>query len=479
MPSPRALCSAVFRRPGRVSCVRVRAGVCGVDLGTSNSAVAVLRPGRQLAAVLHDRDGQKIVPSVVHFASDGSVLVGADAVEAGRSDPANTFHSIKRFIGLSMEEVKREAQLVPFEVADDGDGGILLHAPNLEEPLRPQEVSARVLRALFDRYERVMGEAVDKVVVTVPAYFNDRQRAATEEAARLAGVEKVRLLREPIAAALAYGAGREEEERVLVFDLGGGTFDVSVVDVGGDTVEVIATGGDAHLGGDDLDQRIAKFLAKEARAAGVRDGAKATLLLPAARAAREHLSQVNKTRVHVPSGMVVPFGEGEADVPEGGALVQLTKNHLLKVLGPELKRMRLPLERCALSAGLDLQALQERAARKSGGAGAHPFAEVLLVGGATRTPAVRTFVENVTGRKPRPKAVNPDEAVAAGAALQAAIYEGELETLYSFDAFQSSLMRAIISREMRGSGEFDEEEGEWEEEEEEGEWAEEEEEQLR
>ena len=274
-------------RRARAAAVAPRASICGIDLGTTNSAVAVIVDGKPV--IVPDEDGRRTTPSVVSFLPDGTVLVGHAARKRLSKDPANTFHSVKRFIGKRYKDkrVVEDARRVPYEVcatvaadADaldivglgprgDGAGSSPRDAPSRRK-LTPEEISAHVLRRLVHRASRALGEPVHRAVITVPAYFDDQQCDATRRAAERAGLEKVKILHEPVAAALAYGVDVDGDETVFVFDLGGGTFDVSILDVGGGTVEVLATGGDAHLGGDDFDRRVALWLARRRATGAVR-----------------------------------------------------------------------------------------------------------------------------------------------------------------------------------------------------------------
>ena len=428
--------------------------MCGIDLGTTNSAVAIVVDGR--AVIVPDERGRRTLPSVVSYAEDGSVLVGHDARRRLSSDPRNTFHSTKRFIGKRFKDARvgEDARRVPFDVAAtvaadaadlgidglgpnrDGAGFVAFRCPRLGRKVSPEEIASEILRVLLARAADAVGSGapIERAVITVPAYFDDAQCAATERAAKRAGCEKVRLLREPVAAAIAYGVDVGGDETVFVFDLGGGTFDVSVLDVGGGVVEVLATGGDPHLGGDDLDRALALWLAREAEALGAGVDPRGALM--AARRARERLSEETETVVPMP----------------GGAAKTLTRPVLEKCCASVLRRMRMPVETAADAAGINLEALQAAAARrKRSNRGAarkagRPFDHVLLVGGATRTPAVRRFVENTFGRKPSAGLVNPDEVVALGAAAHAGALEGVATASDALGPMQASLIRAFAAK---------------------------------
>ena len=451
------------RRARRVARARpptapsVHASICGIDLGTTNSCVAVVIDGRPV--LVPDEKGRRTIPSVVHFAPDGSVTVGRVAAKRLTRDPSNTFHSTKRFIGKRFKDkrVAEDARRVPYEVcatveadaealgltglgpSGNGAGFVAVRCPALGRKVSPEEISAAILAKCLALASRALGgDAIEKAVIAVPAYFDDGQCAATERAGRRAGLKTVKLLREPIAAALAYGVDVRDDETVFVFDLGGGTFDVSVLDVGGGAVEVLATGGDAHLGGDDLDRAVAVWLSKEAKALGASVDPRGAL--QAARRAREKLSDA-----------------AEVDVPmPGGATKTLTRPLLEKVCSETLRDLRLPVENAADSAGINLEALQaesrgKKRSRRTNKTG-RPFDHVLLVGGATKTPAVRRFVENTFGRRPTPGLVDPDEVVALGAAAHAGALEGLVAQTETLGPMQASLIRAF-ARKMRNEDE--------------------------
>jgi molecular chaperone DnaK len=436
---------------------RVYASICGIDLGTTNSCVAVVIDGRPV--LVPDEKGRRTIPSVVHFAPDGSVTVGHAAAKRLTRDPANTFHSVKRFIGKRFKDKKvaEDARRVPYEVcatveadaeamglvglgpSKNGAGFVAVRCPALGRKVSPEEISAAIVkRCVALASAKLGGDKITKAVITVPAYFDDGQCDATIRAGLRAGLETVKLLREPIAAALAYGVDVTGDETVFVFDLGGGTFDVSVLDVGGGAVEVLATGGDAHLGGDDLDRAVAVWLAKEAKLMGATVDPRGAL--QAARRAREKLSDATEVVVPMP----------------GGSTKTLTRPLLEKVCSEILRDLRLPVENAADSAGINLEALQaesrsKKSSKKSRKTG-RPFDHVLLVGGATKTPAVRRFVENTFGRRPTPGLVDPDEVVALGAAAHAGALEGLVAQTETLGPMQASLIRAF-ARKMRNEDE--------------------------
>ena len=443
--------SAVYQSPP------TRASICGIDLGTTNSAVAVVIDGRPV--LVPDEKGRRTIPSVVHFAADGVATVGHSAQKMLTKDPLNTFHSVKRFMGKRFKDKKVGEYLrrVPYEVCatvekdaaamgieglgpqGNGAGFVAVKSPNLNRKVSPEEISGLIVKKCLQLAQNALGssEKITKAVITVPAYFDNNQCDATVRAGKRAGLETVKLLREPIAAALAYGIDVTDDETVFVFDLGGGTFDVSVLDVGGGTVEVLATGGDNHLGGDDFDRCVAVWLAKEAKELGATVDARGAL--QAARGAREKLSDQPSVDIPMP----------------GGVIKKLSRPLLEKICAEVLRDLRLPVEKCSETAGINLEALQSNSGRKKGKGNTktgRPFDHVLLVGGATKTPAIKRFVENTFGRKPTPGLVDPDEVVALGAAAHAGALEGLLEHTETLGPMQASLIRAF-ARKMRSEDE--------------------------
>jgi molecular chaperone DnaK len=409
--------------------------------------------------VIPNQEGSLTTPSVVAFAADGSVLVGAAARRQAAADPANTFYSVKRFIGRDFKDAGEDVGRVAYKVGADEDGGVVLRCARAEGgSLYPEEVSAHVVAKLVAAAEAHTGRPVAKAVISVPAYFNDDQRAATETAGRLAGLGTVRIIREPVAAALAYGLSADQDQTVLVFDLGGGTFDVSLLEVGGGVVEVLSTGGDPHLGGDDWDAAIAEWLVAsylEPARVDCTDPKVVASLKSVAEAAKIGLSRRERVVVRMPAG--------------GGVEAALTRQAFEGLTAGLFRRARLPLDQACWQAGVDLgTAVRDhddavRAARRGGKASRAaaeaatggvqlrprrrlPVSEVLLVGGATRMPAVRRFVKNMTGITPREASVDPDLAVALGAAVQAGVYQGSVGDLMVMDVWQASLMRAFAKQ---------------------------------
>jgi len=417
---------------------------CGIDLGTTNSAVAIVRDGE---AVIVPCQGHRTMPSIVTFGPDGAaVAVGREARKRLAADSRNTVHSVKRFIGRKYKKCKAQAKDVPYRVVSHPETKFAaiaaVNGEGEEYVVTPEEASSHVLRTLLDAAEEELGMPIEKAVITVPAYFDDAQMEATIRAGELAGLKAVRLLKEPVAAALAYGVDVDGDETVFVFDLGGGTFDVSVLEVGGGTVEVLATGGDPHLGGDDFDRVIAIWLAAEAKSLGASVDPRGALSV--ARKAREALSDQEQVEVPMPDG----------------SMRVITRSLFEKLVIDILRRMRRPVSAAADSAGVDLEAILENFRKKDGAsrAAGRPFDQILLVGGATKSPCVRRFVENTLGRKPNVSLVNPDEAVALGAAIHAGSLEGSIENVQTLNSMQASLIRALTAKMKRDCSDPD---GDW------------------
>ena len=439
----------------------------GVDLGTTNSCVAVAEGGR---ARMVRVGGARTVPSVVAWPGGGRgpAVVGAAAAALRARAPGCVLPSAKRLLGRGVAEAAAAAPFLPQRIVPaEGVGprgepaaGCAVQLPGGRE-VSPEEALAAVLSELVRAAEAdpwAQGEPVSRAVVGVPAHFTRAQRAAVERAGRRAGLEAVRLIREPVAAAVAYGLGQVREELVLVYDLGGGTFDVALLEVGGDTVEVRATGGDPSLGGDDFDAAVGEWLEREAlkghREAllAVPEEARNTLLGACARALREGLSDAMEASLEVPLGRAAP-------VP-----VRITRQKFEKIAEPLLKRSWMPVNHCCWQGGVELFSPEgvgagKRRGGKGGrgpgegaaGLGAAPSGRdrvdrVLLVGGATRMPAVRRFVRNMTGLEPELAAVDPDEAVALGAAIEAGRLQGEMEGVVVLDKWQATLARALAEQ---------------------------------
>ncbi|ATY14005.1 molecular chaperone DnaK [Amycolatopsis sp. AA4] len=388
----------------------------GIDLGTTNSVIAVLEGGQP--AVIANADGARTTPSVVAYTDSGERLVGQLARRQAIMNPKGTISSAKRFIGRRYDEVASEIDAVSYDVVPGPDDAVRFDVHG--KKYAPEEVSALVLRKLVDDASKFLGEKVTEAVITVPAYFNDAQRQATKDAGRIAGLEVLRIINEPTAAALAYGLDKKQHETVLVFDLGGGTFDVSVLDIGDGVVEVRSTAGDTHLGGDDFDRRVVDHLAGEfEKENGIdlrADPQALQRLFEAASKAKEELSSVTQTTINL------PFITADASGPKhlNTTLMRSTFDQITSDL---VERCKVPVERALADAKLT----------------ANDIDEVILVGGSTRIPAVQALVRRMTGGKDPNMTVNPDEVVALGAAIQAAIIKGEAKDVLLLDVTPLSL----------------------------------------
>jgi molecular chaperone DnaK len=389
----------------------------GIDLGTTNSVVAAVMEGGQ-AEVIPNTEGGRVTPSVVAFTEDGQRLVGQVAKRQAILNPEATIYSAKRFIGRRWGEVDEEAKIVSYKVVKGPNDAVRFEIRGKQ--YAPEEISALVLRKLADDAAKFLGEKVTEAVITVPAYFNDAQRQATKDAGRIAGLEVLRIINEPTAAALAYGMDKKNQETVLVFDLGGGTFDVSVLEVGDGVVEVRATSGDGHLGGDDFDKRVVDWLAEEfKRDQGIdlrNDPQALQRLYEAAERAKVELSTTTQTQINL------PFITADASGPKHLNL-SLTRSKFDQLTQDLVERTRGPVQQALSDAKLT----------------ADDIDEVILVGGATRIPAVQELVRRLTGGKDPNMTVNPDEVVAIGAALQAGVLKGEVEDVVLLDVTPLSL----------------------------------------
>jgi molecular chaperone DnaK len=391
------------------------AKVIGIDLGTTNSVVAVVEGGDP--AVIPNTEGNRLTPSVVGFAKEGEILVGQVAKRQAITNPENTVFSIKRFMGRRYDEVLHEIKLVPYKVvkAPNGDARVDIRG----KQYAPPEISAMILRKLKEAAEAYLGEKVTKAVITVPAYFNDSQRQATKDAGTIAGLEVLRIVNEPTAASLAYGLDKKKDEVIAVYDLGGGTFDISILEIGEGVFEVKATNGDTHLGGDDFDQRIIEWIAEEFRKEhGIdlrRDRMALQRLKEAAEKAKCELSSTVQTEINL------PFITADASGPK----------HLVMTL------TRAKLESLVLDL-IERTAEPCRQAMKDAGVTPKQIDEVILVGGQTRMPKVQELVRDLFGKEPH-KGVNPDEVVAVGAAIQAAVLAGEVKDVVLLDVTPLSL----------------------------------------
>ncbi|WP_330323779.1 molecular chaperone DnaK [Streptomyces pseudovenezuelae] len=388
----------------------------GIDLGTTNSVIAVWEGGE--SSVVPNSEGNRTTPSVVAFTDTGERLVGQLAHRQAILNPKGTIYSAKRFIGRHFDEISEEAKAVTYDVVE-GDGGAARFKVR-DKLYAPEEISAQVLRKLADDASKQLGEKVTEAVITVPAYFNDAQRTATKDAGRIAGLEVLRIINEPTAAALAYGMDKKQHETVLVFDLGGGTFDVSILDVGDGVVEVRSTAGDSHLGGDDFDRRLVDQLAdgfqKENGIDLRKDPQALQRLFEAAEKAKTELSSVTQTQVSL------PFITADASGPKH--LTETIMRSTFEQITSDL------VERCL---GPVRQAMDDAKVSDN------DIDEVILVGGSTRIPAVQTLVRRLTGGKDPNMSVNPDEVVAKGAAIQAGVLKGEVKDVLLLDVTPLSL----------------------------------------
>ncbi|MBI2194466.1 MAG: molecular chaperone DnaK [Planctomycetes bacterium] len=389
--------------------------VIGIDLGTTNSCVAVIENGEPV--VLRNSEGGRTTPSVVAFGSDGDRYVGEVAKRQALTNPRNTVTSIKRFMGRKYDEVRREAELVPFAVRADLLGRAIVELDGRE--VAPQEISAMILQKMKQTAEDALGCDVARAVITVPAYFNDAQRQATKDAGRIAGLQVLRILNEPTAAALAYGLGRRRDARIAVYDLGGGTFDVSLLQIGEGVFEVLATSGDSHLGGDDFDERVIQWLIGEFhRLQGIdlrEDRMAVQRLKEAAEKAKCDLSFSQSALITIPFITVARDGPVHLNM-------SLSQARLEQLVDDLIERTRLPCEEALAAAGLAPKDIDE----------------VILVGGQTRMPAVQRLVNRIFG-VPIHRGVNPDEVVAIGAAIQGGVLAGEVDRLVLVDVIPHSL----------------------------------------
>jgi molecular chaperone DnaK len=388
----------------------------GIDLGTTNSVIATVEGGHP--TVIPNAEGSRTTPSVVAFTEDGERLVGQLARRQAILNPKGTIYSAKRFIGRRFEEVQSELNAVSFDVVAGPDGAVRFEIR--AKQYAPEEISAQVLRKLVDDASKFLGEKVTEAVITVPAYFNDAQRQATKDAGRIAGLEVLRIINEPTAAALAYGLDKKQNETVLVYDLGGGTFDVSILDVGDGVVEVRATSGDGHLGGDDFDRRLVDHLADQFQNEnGIdlrKDPQALQRMFEAAEKAKVELSSVTQTTVNL------PFITADANGPKH-LNTTVMRSTFEQLIGDLIERTRGPVQQALADAKLT----------------ADDIDEVILVGGSTRIPAVQNLVRKLTGGKDPNMTVNPDEVVALGAAIQAAVIKGEMKDVLLLDVTPLSL----------------------------------------
>lgn len=393
------------------------AKILGIDLGTTNSAMAVIEGGEP--TIIENAEGNRTTPSVVAISKTKERLVGQIAKRQAVTNPTNTIYGIKRFMGHNFDEeaVQKDKEVVPYEVKKGSEGGVLVTMG--EKDYRPEEVSAMILSKLKSDAEAKLGETITEAVITVPAYFNDSQRKATQDAGKIAGLEVKRIINEPTAAALAYGFNKKKDEKIVVYDFGGGTFDVTVLEVGDDVVEVQATDGDAHMGGRDIDQQIVRFLIQEFKKTDGVDLGKDKLALQrldeAAEKAKLELSSTNETDINI------PFISQGSDGP----------------LHLDIKLTRAKLEELA-DEYIDRSIEITKRALEAAGVQKGEIDEIILVGGQTRMPAIANQVKELFGKEPN-KSINPDEVVALGAAIQAGIFQGDVQDITLVDVIPLSL----------------------------------------
>jgi len=406
--------------------------VVGIDLGTTNSVVAAIEGGQP--TVILNTEGLRTTPSIVAYTKKQELLVGQIAKRQAVINPENTFFSVKRFVGSKGSEVSEEAKKLPYTVNTDTNGNIKINCSSLNKEFSPEEISAQVLRKLINDATEYLGQEIQQAVITVPAYFNDSQRQATMDAGKIAGLDVLRIINEPTAASLAYGLDKKQNETILVFDLGGGTFDVSILEVGDGIFEVLATAGDTNLGGDDFDKVLVEWLIEEfEKDENINlssDVQALQRLTEASEKAKIELSTVEKTTIHLP--FITADSSGPKHIEK-----ELTRELFESLCQGLINRCQIPVEKALSDAKLDKVDINE----------------VVLVGGSTRIPAIQKLVESLTNKSPN-QSVNPDEVVAIGAAVQAGILAGEIKDVLLLDVTPLSLgvetlggvMTKIISR---------------------------------
>jgi molecular chaperone DnaK len=391
--------------------------VVGIDLGTTNSVVAAIEGGKP--SVITNAEGLRTTPSIVAYTKKQELLVGQIAKRQAVINPGNTFFSVKRFIGSKVDEISKESKELPYKVIEDQNKNLKISCSSLNKDFSPEEISAQVLRKLVNDATTYLGQEITQAVITVPAYFNDSQRQATIDAGKIAGIEVLRIINEPTAASLAYGLDQKQNETILVFDLGGGTFDVSILEVGDGIFEVLSTAGDTNLGGDDFDKVLVNWLVKDFKEREEIDLTKdiqaLQRLTEAAEKAKMELSTIDKTNIHLP--FITADKTGPKHIEK-----ELTREQFEELCQELINRCRIPVEKALNDARLDKSSINE----------------IVLVGGSTRIPAIQNLVESITGKKPN-QTVNPDEVVAIGAAIQAGILAGEIKDILLLDVTPLSL----------------------------------------
>ena len=393
------------------------AKVVGIDLGTTNSVVAAIEGGQP--SVIPNAEGLRTTPSIVAYTKKQELLVGQIAKRQAVINPENTFFSVKRFIGSKENEISESAKQLPYKVSKDSNGNIKIKCSSLDKEFSPEEISAQVLRKLISDASTYLGQDVTQAVITVPAYFNDSQRQATMDAGKIAGIEVLRIINEPTAASLAYGLDKKQNETILVFDLGGGTFDVSILEVGDGIFEVLSTAGDTNLGGDDFDKVLVNWLINDFKTVEnidlTEDIQALQRLTEAAEKAKMELSTIEKTTIHLP--FITAGKDGPKHIE-----TELTRDKFEDLCEELIQKCKLPVEKALSDARLEKSDINE----------------VVLVGGSTRIPAIQNLVESLTSKKPN-QSVNPDEVVAIGAAIQAGILAGEIKDILLLDVTPLSL----------------------------------------
>ena len=391
--------------------------VVGIDLGTTNSVVAAIEGGKP--SVITNAEGLRTTPSIVAYTKKQELLVGQIAKRQAVINPGNTFFSVKRFIGSKVDEISNESKELPYKVIEDQNQNLKISCSSLNKDFSPEEISAQVLRKLINDATTYLGQEITQAVITVPAYFNDSQRQATIDAGKIAGIEVLRIINEPTAASLAYGLDQKQNETILVFDLGGGTFDVSILEVGDGIFEVLSTAGDTNLGGDDFDKVLVNWLVndfkKQEEIDLTKDIQALQRLTEAAEKAKMELSTIDKTNIHLP--FITADKTGPKHIEK-----ELTREQFEELCQELINRCRIPVEKALSDARLDKSSINE----------------IVLVGGSTRIPAIQNLVESITGKKPN-QTVNPDEVVAIGAAIQAGILAGEIKDILLLDVTPLSL----------------------------------------